>query len=368
MKKIILAERLKHLRDTRGVSQEKLAELLGLESRQIVSNIETGQRKLSAEELMLCTDIFDVRLDFFTNPYILAGEGMFSWRQNGVDPTELDAFEFMAGEWIGAYRSLRDKLGQNPPALLKEIRLAKNSTFEDAVAAGEAVAHELGLGEVPAAKLMSAAENDLGAIVLMADAQAGVSGAACRLPEMNAIIINRNEPPSRRHYDLAHEIFHLLTWEAMPPERIDGSSPKNKRIEQLADQFASGLLMPSEILQKYAGGPSYDDSGFVGWVNETATELMVSSTAFIWKLVNNKQLNAELAKEILNTDLLSYNGGMMQEKTPPPLFSAKFLRLISEAINKGLVSERRVSTLLKMPLADLAETFNHHKLESPFGL
>ncbi|MCD1621156.1 XRE family transcriptional regulator, partial [Salipiger manganoxidans] len=194
------------------MSQEKLAELLGVESRQIVSSIETGHRKVSAEELVRFTSIFEVGLDYFTDPYLIAGKGLFSWRQTGVDSARLNAFEVKAGRWIGAYRLWCDQLGQNAHTLQKEVRLTRSSSFEEAISAGEAVAKELDLGDVPADRLRAAAEEDLGAIVLMADTEPGISGAACRLPELNAIIINRNEPPSRRNYDLAHEIFHLLTW------------------------------------------------------------------------------------------------------------------------------------------------------------
>lgn len=46
-------------------------------------------------------------------------------------------------------------------------------------------------------------ERDLGILVLMVDAVPGVSGAACHLPELDAVLINRREVPGRRHYDLA---------------------------------------------------------------------------------------------------------------------------------------------------------------------
>lgn len=350
------------------MSQEQLAELLGVESRQIVSNIETGQRKVSAEELVRFTAIFGVGLDYFTNPYLLAGKGLFSWRQTGVDPMRLDAFEAKAGQWIGAYRSWRDQLGQNAYTLQKELRLTRGSSFEDAVAAGEAVAEELNLGDVPANRLMAAAEEDLGAIVLMADTEAGISGAACRLPEMNAIIINRNEPPSRRHYDLAHEIFHLLTWEAMPPEHIDGSNPKNKRVEQLAEKFASGLLMPSYVMERYFGKVRYDDDSFIDWVNESASELRVSSVAFLWRLVNNQEVPQGFAKEVAATDWLAFNGGRLKDTSPPPLFSLKYLSVLAQALNKALISERRVSVLLDVSLDELDGTFQQHGIESPLVL
>jgi hypothetical protein len=39
-------------------------------------------------------------------------------------------------------------------------------------------------------------------LVLMVDPIDGVSGAACRLPELDVVLINRREVPGRRHFDL----------------------------------------------------------------------------------------------------------------------------------------------------------------------
>ena len=367
MAQALFGERLKYLRDESGMSQDELADLLNLESRQIVSNIENSVRKMSGTELVACTEIFGVGLEFFTNPYLLVGQGSFSWRQTGVDIEELRDFETLSGEWLGAYRSLRDKLGIKPKALLAGVRLTKKSSYEEAVEMGEAVAAELQLGDIPAYNLVGAAEEKLDAVVLMADAQEGISGAACRLPEMNAIIINRNEPLSRRSFDLAHEIFHILTWDAMPPEYLDGTDRRKSRIEQLADKFASGLLLPGFVLEGYLESLQPNDEDFVNSVNKIATDLMVSSVALLWRLVDLGVLGRDHCKEYTETDWFTFNGGMLDDSRPA-LLSKKYLSVISEAVQKGLISERKVSTLLRLSFEELQELFVAHNLESPLGL
>lgn len=367
MAQLMYGERLRFLRDQRGMPQDELADLLGFESRQIVSNIENGLRKLSGPELVACTDIFEVKLDYFTNPYILAGEGLFSWRQNNVNIDELRSFETKTGELLGAYRVLRDKLERKPRALMPEIRLTKRSSYEEAVSIGESVANELDLGSIPARNLTSAVEEKLDAIVLMVDAYNGISGAACRLPEMNAIIINRNEPLCRRSFDLAHEIFHILTWEAMPPDYLDGTNASKSRIEQLADKFASGLLLPSYVLEHQLDSLNPEREDFVDRVNTVATELMVSSQALLWRLVDLGKLNSGTCRELIQTDCFTYNGGLLKDETPP-LLSKKFLELMSAALMSGLISERRVSGLLNLCLDDLGTLFELHEIENPLGL
>src|SRR5829696_6915591 len=153
---------------------------------------------------------------------------------------------------MGAYRELSGATGQRLRAILPRVGLTYQSSFEDAIGAGEEVAADLHLGAVPARRLAATMERELGVLVLMVDAIQGVSGAACRLPELNVVLINRHESEERRNFDLAHELFHILTWDTMPPERVecsDGSIIQAKthkekrvaRIEQLANNFASGL-------------------------------------------------------------------------------------------------------------------------------
>ena len=99
--------RLKALRERRGLSQEQLAQIFGFRNHQTIAQIEGGQRKLSAEELVAAVRTLEVDLDYFTNPFLIVGEARFSWRRGAeLEATELDAFESKAGEWIGAYREL----------------------------------------------------------------------------------------------------------------------------------------------------------------------------------------------------------------------------------------------------------------------
>ena len=95
----MIGARIKALRQRRGLSQDALAHVLGFKDRQTVSAIETGMRGLTAAELVVAVEKLDVELDYFTDPFRLDGEGRFSWRQNGVAPDRLQAYEQTAGRW-----------------------------------------------------------------------------------------------------------------------------------------------------------------------------------------------------------------------------------------------------------------------------
>jgi transcriptional regulator with XRE-family HTH domain len=55
-------KRIKELRERSGMSQQKLAQLLGV-SRPTISQIENGQRKVSADEMRKLADVFHISAD-----------------------------------------------------------------------------------------------------------------------------------------------------------------------------------------------------------------------------------------------------------------------------------------------------------------
>lgn len=248
----LIGIRLKALREERKLSQDDFARIFGFKDRQTVSAIENGERRLSAEELLTAVQKLGATLDYFTNPFLLVGEGNFSWRQSNVALERLNAFERVAGRWVAANRTLAPEVGRPAPNLRQALKLTSKSSFEEVMAAGERFAADFKLGPVPAERLAEVMERRLGVLVLMVDAIDGISGAACRLPDLDAVLINRNEVVGRRHFDLAHELFHILTWDTMPPDHVEDASERSKiRVEQLANNFASAVLMPTDVLDRF---------------------------------------------------------------------------------------------------------------------
>ena len=70
-----IGQRIKALRAERNLSQDELAQLFGFKDRQTISAIETGSRRVKAEELLIAAQRLSVTLDYFTDPFLLVGEG-----------------------------------------------------------------------------------------------------------------------------------------------------------------------------------------------------------------------------------------------------------------------------------------------------
>jgi len=364
----LIKHRLHYLREIRGLTQEDLAQKLGFKDRQTLSQIENGERKLSSTELVLAAQVFNVGLEFFTDPFELAGEGNFSWRQNGTPPEVLDAFELKAGRWIAAYRHLSKLKGEAINSSIRRIALDRKSSFEEAIGEGEAMGKLLELGDVPSEKLAAALQQELDTLVLEVDTAPGISGAACQLAQLNAIVVNRNEPKVRRNYDIAHELFHLLTWSTMPPPRLDNITPtrENKRVEQLAENFAAGLLMPGNIVGKRisAAGGLGKGAQLAAWINATAQDLGVSAVALQWRLINMKAISI---KDRIEDELLRNNGSQLKATTPPK-FGKQFMAVIRWSISKGQISVRRAAKLLDVTVDELSAIFAENSLPVPFDL
>lgn len=75
---IKLGQRIKEFREQSGISQQKLADMLGV-SRPTMSQIENGERRISADELITLSEIFnlsiDSLLDLKKQPAVILSEG-----------------------------------------------------------------------------------------------------------------------------------------------------------------------------------------------------------------------------------------------------------------------------------------------------
>jgi Zn-dependent peptidase ImmA (M78 family)/transcriptional regulator with XRE-family HTH domain len=358
--------RIKAAREAMSLTQVQLADALALNDRQSISDIEKGKRSIKPDELVLLTEILNKDVEFFLDPFCVAGEAQFSWRASRkIAEDSLNDFEINAGKLIGLLRWLRESEGAANP-LKRSLWLTKQSSFEDAQLSAESLVKKFNLGEVPANSLIDFVENKLDIPILFVDTIEtpdgdSISGAACHLQDFGVILVNRKESEARCYYDIAHELFHVLTWDAMKPDHQESNSfeerVRSNRIEQLADNFAAALLMPKSTLEKLITNNRSND---IEYLASVATKLKVSPVALAWRLFNLKFINTDTLESLKRVRISS----TISSKN----LSLSFIKLLYDAIDHGRLSARKAAKAMSMDLTQLKNLFSEYSLATPFDL
>ena len=362
----MIGDRIALARSEAELSQAELAAKLGFNDRQTVSAMESGQRAVSAEELVRLGEILGRPLEFFTDPHQLVEKGEFSYRTAETEET-LAAFEATARRLLAANHRFRSLLDEPSPPVASQLReITKQSTPAAAAAQGDQLARIWALGDCPAEKLGAMIETQLHVLVLAVDAPHGISGATCRLRSGDVILLNRTEPNYRRNWTLAHELFHLLTWDEMPPARIEpeiaaaeGGKPK---VEKLADAFAAGLLMPVALVRAAWAGTKGEVHRRI---LQCADKFQVSGQAAYYRL---KILDCFTSEELASVDLAKLTRPKSAGGPTPALYSAEFVRRLHAVLEQGLTTVRYAADTLDVDIEDLKELFAAYGLDVPFDL
>jgi len=358
-----IGERVAYARKELGLNQEALSEMLGFNDRQTLSSIESGNRKVSSNELLRLIECLGKDLDFFTDPYRVLEPDAVSWRATGEQEPLAD-FETFALGLVGMDRQLKKQLKENGSPLRFYLPLDKKNSFEEAWEAAEALGIDWGLGECPAERLKDEIESRLKANVLFVDAPDGVSGGAVHLKDGANIFVNRRHGRVRRNFTLAHELFHILTWETMPPEKMDLEENRKTRVERLANNFAAALLMPQAVLEKAVEGvieklDNEDPAPLLEeWAIQTADQLQVSMEALMYRVLNLQLLPKEL--------MVHWPKDKLESNELEDLYGKGFLDRVNRGIDRGFISARKAASTLRMEPETLADLMREYQLEAEF--
>jgi hypothetical protein len=155
----------------------------------------------------------------------------------------------------------------------------------------------------------------------------------------------------------------------MPPERSEESRETGgNRVEQLANNFGSAVLMPVPVLDRFGDWSDLRDGNLAARLNSVADELQVTASALKWRLIALDRLKPATARTVSDTALRNNGRRTPVVGTPPLLFSRPFMEVIGLAVSEGRISARRAAGLVDLTLDDLAGLFEAHGVEPPFDL
>jgi Zn-dependent peptidase ImmA (M78 family)/transcriptional regulator with XRE-family HTH domain len=261
-----LGDRLRAARDRRGLSQQAVADALGL-PRTAITNMETGARAVSTLEITKLADLYGQTPAYFLSPNEKEAEDLLVVLHRVLPEIEqAPQTKREVGRILDLYREgagLRGLLDQTSEQTVPNYE-SKVSSAGDAIRQGEVVAQEerrrLRLGIAP---IVNAAETISGQGVWTAatDLPDGLSGLFVNHPSIGlAILVNASHRPVRRRFSYAHEYAHALFDRG---ETVTTTSSQNSTqlAEKRANAFAAAFLMPAEgiadhLRQLDKGSPS----------------------------------------------------------------------------------------------------------------
>jgi Zn-dependent peptidase ImmA (M78 family)/transcriptional regulator with XRE-family HTH domain len=340
-----LAERASYARLAAGFSLSEAAMLLGFKNYQTLSDIEKGKRKLNANELSAMAHHYKRSLDYFFGTEVEKDLKPL-WRKLG--DCKVESVQMQLQSFLENYSKLEDLLDLK--RRWKDIQ--KNFEKLDFFTQGIYLAGKLGddtwsfldLGSRPAFNLLNVLENDLRFKILHLPllTESGISGASVVDDKLGVgILINASDAPWRRNFDLAHELFHVVTWKVFTHEEVGDGSVKT-RPEKYADAFASSLLLPEKHLKKSIDEIITGKKIRIVDIIELAKDFGVSTEAILWRLVNLKIVNRKSVEELLHDESFRENDRQLRKglyySDQTNKFPSRYISLACRCLMDGKIS------------------------------
>lgn len=272
----IVGERLRLARERRGLNQGQASDLtkVGVSS---LSDFENGKRAPSLDQLSALAAAYDQPLTFFfedspTKEVVL-------WRERPAEGADEHASRFL--KWCRWYRDLEVWCHEETACPVPDLPKAPKS-FQAAERLAINIRKDLDLGDYPAPVLLKVLEEKWGVKVFHQEFEPTGAAASSRNDLFGAaILLNAKSSRRRRNFDLAHELFHLLTWKAFRAQSPETSTDLE---EKLANKFASVLLLPEEKLKAAMGERGVESRLPLTAAIDLARAFDVSIDALVWRV------------------------------------------------------------------------------------
>jgi Zn-dependent peptidase ImmA (M78 family)/transcriptional regulator with XRE-family HTH domain len=251
-----LGEKVRHLRKLSGMSQQEVAEKLGV-SKEYVSLLETNKRTPSLEILSRLSAVFRRNVSYFLDEREISFSAVF--RASDLTKKEKENLNKALG-MIENYVFLEDIMSNRPPLAPTYPKPSKDELrsystmfrFSENMANGER--KRLGLGSEPIKDIFSTIEDEGLHIIWEPLGSNGLDGVFLFNEGKGAFcILNTARTGGRQKFSAAHEYCHYLKDRdaGYKIDRFISNEIGNRRnrSERIADLFASAFLMPAERIK-----------------------------------------------------------------------------------------------------------------------
>ncbi len=336
-----LGQKLRFAREKAGLSQADACRRAGV-GESSLSEFENGKRDPSLAQL-----------DALARTYSRSVASLVSdepepvtsvlWRQRPSEGAEEVEAKFL--RLCEQYANLERWSGDVAASRLPSSALAPSMAWSAAEDLARSVRAQLGLGDRPALALLRVLEEDYGVKVFHLSFEPTGTAACSRSATFgDSILLNAGSRRWRRNYDLAHELFHLLTWNIFR----SSSATSTEQEEKLADKFASALLLPEEALRSAVTRRQTDTTKLTTpALFDIARDFDVSIAALVWRL---HDLYGGKAPEYTKTRIAALQevAKLYEDRTKddPPTRPERFRALAITTLRAGEMSTGRFAEYL----------------------
>ncbi|HEX4414808.1 MAG TPA: XRE family transcriptional regulator [Lacipirellulaceae bacterium] len=257
MDHISLGNRLRSAREHAGLSQQSVADKLGLQ-RTAVTLIEGGQRQVSTSELTHFATLYRRSIaelidpdEKFSEDYLVVLHRLAPELQN--DPLVKQDVEVCL-ELCRLGVDLQNALGRDSRQGPPKFSLVPPKSAAEAVSQGFEVAEEerrrLGLGSAPIRNI-AARVNEQGVWAVTSRLRSDMAGFFMQHPAIGLVVIaNDSHPLPRTRFSFAHEYGHVL----MDRDRelqVTTTANSGDLVEKRANAFAAAFLLPASGVEHF---------------------------------------------------------------------------------------------------------------------
>jgi len=360
----ILAKRLKQAREGLDLTLQKVANQMGFNSYQILSSLEDGTRQIKAPELAKLAKIYLKDISYFLNSKEeTEREPVILWRSRfKSDIMKIKEQEFL--KYCYNYHDLEDRLGLDHRSKLPQLNdlILNNLSFDSIKELAMRYYNMMQLGSRPACVLEKILEEKYNIKILYLDLGDSGSAASANGKFGAAILVNSAETPWRINYNLAHELFHLITGSSLQHGEIHAESEEKPITEQWADAFASNILLPQDQVTSECENKIKDGRISILDLVGIAREFEVSTEALLWRLVNLRCLHQKNVELIIKTGKIREIDRIQRsdDERKAPQISTRYINLAFKAYQKGLISKGKLAEYLNTERSEIKAVLQHY--------
>jgi len=331
-----IAERLRIARSAVGYTLENASAKTGIGPSSL-SDFENGKREPRFSQLSKLAQLYKRRVEFFLSSEPLIEDRML-WRDRPSAADEIKEAEATFRQLCEQYHRLELLSGGPKTVAWPQPDVKRDEfSFRDAGSLADRFLREYLLGDIPSASLKRVLEERFRVKIFHLDFPGSAISTWSRVWGP-CILLNSKSKLWRRNFDLAHELFHLLTWGVFRDADSETSEPDEQE-EKLANAFASRLLLPTDPV-KARIEQSTDEAGRTNLelLDEIAREFGVSLDALLWRLMYlyNKRVE-DIQKYIEQAKKIKITRPPRQSDEPDAL-PERYCSLAIRALNEGKLS------------------------------